>query len=74
MTPLERKALSSLAAWLKVGIYRGGTPQEGALLDAAVALEAKRTGKTKREVTDAVLAIPSPLSQHFAEMKRRGAR
>lgn len=63
MTKLEKQALDALVAWLNAGIYRGGTRAEGALLDAAVALEAKRTGKTKQQVMDAVLAVPSPLDQ-----------
>ena len=69
MTKLEKKVLDTAVAWLNAGIYRGGTRAEGALLDAAVALEAKRTGKTEREVMDAVLAVPSPLEQHRASSK-----
>jgi hypothetical protein len=67
---LEKNAIDALAAWLKVGIYRGGTPEEGTLLDAAVALEAKRSGKSEREVMDGVLAVPSPLEQHRAQASK----
>jgi hypothetical protein len=69
MNKLEKKALAALLAWLKTGIYRGGTAQEGALLDAAIALEAKRSGKTQGEVLAAVLAVPSPIEQHLAALR-----
>jgi hypothetical protein len=71
MTKLEKKALEALRLWLKAGIYRQSTTQEGVLLNCAVALEAQATGKTEREVMDEVLAVPSPLERHQADTKLR---
>jgi hypothetical protein len=74
VTKLEKKALEALRIWLKAGIYRQSTAQEGVLLNCAVALEAERTGKSEREVRDEVLAVPSPLERFQADQAAKAAK